>query len=83
MSCVCVCLCVLWQKPNILVDWRLLVEDHITNIGKPLDVLRCCFFNDFLAFEFCLELWVFAIQPKFVHNGGVSRGRVCGCGCWR
>ena len=26
--------------------------------------------------------WVFANHPA-VHNGGVGRGRVCGCGCWR
>ena len=29
-----------------------------------------------------LGFWVFAKQPT-VHSGGVSRGRVHGCGCWR
>ena len=26
--------------------------------------------------------WVFANQQTEPNNGGVSRGRVCGCGCW-
>ena len=32
----------------------------------------CCVFSTFLGFR---------SQPN-VDNGGVSRGRVCGCGCW-
>ena len=41
-----------------------------------------------LYFQWFYEFWilvmgfgVFANQPN-VHNGGVNKGRVCGCGCW-
>ena len=37
--CLCVCLSVSLRKPRFLVDWRLLVEECIANIGIPLDVL--------------------------------------------
>ena len=36
----------------------------------------------FLCFEFFWGFLVLANQPT-VHNDGVRRGRVCGCGCWR
>ena len=36
----------------------------------------CVWLDDFLIF-----FWVFANEPT-VHKGGVSRGRVCGCGSW-
>ena len=63
------------------MDWRLLIKECIANIGIPLVFFGFFGFNDFLRFEFLLGLIVFASQPT-VHNGGVSRGKVCGCGCW-
>ena len=79
-SCVSVCLCVPSPKRHFPVDWRLLVEECITNIGIPLDFSGFCQFNDFLDFEKFPGLGVFANQPtETVHNAGVSRGMVCGC----
>ena len=42
-----------------------------------------CRFDDILRFEEKTSsvFWIFANQPT-VHDGGVSRGRVWGCGCW-
>ena len=51
--CVCpsVCLSVTLRKPRFLVDWRLLVEEHVANIGITLDFfLDICFFDDFSHF---------------------------------
>ena len=39
-------------KTRFPVDWRLLVEDCITNIGIPLDVFLVFCFVDILPFEF-------------------------------
>ena len=35
------------RKPFFPVNWRLLVEECITNIGKPLAILGFCRFYDF------------------------------------
>ena len=37
-SCVSVYFCVLFQKPRFPVEWILLVEERIANIGIPLDI---------------------------------------------
>ena len=71
------CVCAIAKK-RFLVDWRLLVKEYIANIGISLDI--CVFYGDFWRFENILGLLVVANQPT-VHNGGVSSGRVCGCGC--
>ena len=47
------------------MDWTLLFEEHIDNIGISLDVFAVFRFGDFLLFEF---FW-----PS-VYSGGVSRG---------
>ena len=39
------------------------------------------FFNDFLGFDFILVFFLVCSNQPTVHNGGVSRVRVCGCGC--
>ena len=39
-------------------------------------------FSGFTIQFFSSDFWVFAIQPT-VHRGGVSKWRVCGCGCLR
>ena len=44
------------QKTRFPVDWRLLVEERIANIGIPLDILGFCCFKDFLRLEI---FWVF------------------------
>ena len=52
--------------------------------------LILAFHHNILVFCFVLMIFsvlsffwfsVLVIQPT-VHNGGVGRGRVCGCGCW-
>ena len=60
------------------MDWRLLVEECIGNIGITLDIsgffvvsMNFCvlnFYSVFLLFE----------NQTNVYNGGVSRRRVCG-----
>ena len=69
-------------KPRFSVDWRLLVKEHIANISIPLDVL---FFAVLLIFCILKKKFFFGVfaNHSTVHSGGVSRGRVCGCGCWR
>ena len=59
-----------------LVQLTLSYKEQIGNIGIPLDVFGFCIFNNFLNFSYG-----FANQLT-VHNGGVYKGRVCGCGCW-
>ena len=71
------------RKTRFPLDWRLLVKEHITNIGIPLDIFCCCCnFDNFYCLTKISGFEVFANQPT-VHNGGVSSGRVCGCGCCR
>ena len=69
------------KNPCVPVELKLLLEEHISNIGIPLDfivVLLFCRINDFLILNFFLSGFeVFANQPT-VHGGEVSRGRVCG-----
>ena len=69
--CVSVCLSVLLGKTNFQVSWRHLVEGHITNIS--------C--GDFCVKKYKNGFLVLVNKPT-VHNGGVSRGGVCGRGCW-
>ena len=69
-------------KTRFPVDWRLLVEERIANIGITLDVFGFWLFQIFFILYIFLGFWFFANQPT-VHNGGVSRGMVCCCGCWR
>ena len=57
------------------MDLRLLVEERNANIGTLLDVLNFSHFNVFFLFFF--------VNQPTVHSGGVSRGKVCGCGCRR
>ena len=64
---LCVCVSLLLRKTLFPVDWRLLGEESIANIGIPQDVFFLFFF--------------FANQAT-VQNEGVRRGRVCGCGFW-
>ena len=39
-------------------------------------------FSDFLEFKKKSVFWGLC-KPATVHIGGISRGRVCGCGCRR
>ena len=55
------------------MDWRLLVEELIDNIGVPLDFLPFHGFYDCWCCYFLLGLWVFANYPP-VHSAGVCRG---------
>ena len=59
------------RKPHLPVDWRLLVEERMANVGIPLDVLWFLRFDDCLRFDFFWGFWVFANQPT-VHNGALS-----------
>ena len=72
---VCPCL----ETP--LLDWRLLVKECIAIIGIPLEIFD---FSGLMIFSilYFLASFVFANLPT-VHSEVVSRGRVCGCGCWR
>ena len=54
------------------MDWIILVEKRIANIGIPLDVIFFGHFNDLCVLKNISGLWVFADQPT-VHIGGVSR----------
>ena len=50
------CLSVTSRKTRFPVDWRLLFEERIANIGIPLDVFGFfCRFDDFCAYKF---VWV-------------------------
>ena len=60
-------------KPCFPVDSIFLVKELISDIGIP---------QLFFAFWNIFGFWVFSNQRP-VHNGGVSRGKVCGFGCWR
>ena len=66
---VCVSLCAIAENPFPGGLGTSGQRELIANIGIPLDILRGLSFRGFLWFN--------------VHNGGVSRERVCGCGCWR
>ena len=77
-----VCLCVPLRKTRFPVDLRLQVEECIANIDIALDIFVSCGFTDLWYFEKVSGFGVFANRPT-VPNGRVSRGRVCGCGCWR
>ena len=48
------------QKPRFSVNWRLLIEECIANIGIPLDFLCFCHFNDFWCFVIFPGFWVLA-----------------------
>ena len=76
-SIINVCLCHTWKPASRWTGdfWS------VANNWIPLDIFMFCCFNNYFAFK-KLGFWVFANQPT-VHNGGVSRGRLCGCGCWR
>ena len=78
VSVSCVCVCVPSQKPLFPVDWRLLVEEHVANIGISQDVFGFLPFQWYFAFQFFWGFLGFANQPT-MHNWRVSRGRVCGC----
>ena len=74
--CVSVCMSVPLQKHRFLVDWRLLVKEHIANIGITL------------ASFFFKDLWGFFVRflgqykAYYCAEGGVSRTRVRGCACF-
>ena len=74
-----VCLCAPSWKTCFPMDLRLLIYEHIANLGIPLDIYVFLLFNDFLGWFF-FAFGVFVNQPT-LHNGGVSRWKVCGCGC--
>ena len=43
-----------------MVEWRLLVEEHIANIGIPLDVIKFLLFLSFSVFLFFyFYFWLF------------------------
>ena len=73
--CVYKCLCVPLKKTRFPVDWRLLVSERVANIGIPLDIFHNCAMMMIFGFFFFKDI-------ATVHNGTISRGRVCGCGCW-
>ena len=50
------CVFVTSRKTCFPVDWRLLVKEHIANIGILLDILCFGCFDDFLCFDI---FWVF------------------------
>ena len=79
---MCVCLPVPLQKTHFPVDWRLLVEEQIAYIGIPLDVFGFLLFRFFFGFRIFWVLGSLQFNQPTVHNGGVSRGKVCGCGRW-
>ena len=62
------------------LDYSLLIEERIVNIGIPTDSSGFWCFNDFLSFEICSGIWLFANPPN-MHNGGVNRWKVCGFSC--
>ena len=47
-------LCVPSRKTWFPVDWRLLVEEHIANIGIPLDVLKYIWFLGICKPAYCI-----------------------------
>ena len=70
-------------------SFSLLVKEDMANIGIPLNVFFGCFDGSMIFFLILLFFWggwgglgVFA-NHSTVHSAGVSRGRVCGCCCWR
>ena len=60
-------------------------KDFLHKSNKREVVVRFDIFDhkwSILASRKKVDLWVFANHPA-VHSRGVSRGQVCGCGCWR
>ena len=66
-----VCVCVPFWEPNLPVDWTLLVAERIANIGRPLEVLGFCHFNEIFCLNFLGGFGVFKKHSN-VHNGGVT-----------
>ena len=65
-------------------SWRLLVKECIAKIGKlrPLFLLKV--WTIFWVWR--RKKWVVGsvgVNQPTENSGGVSRGRVCGCDCWR
>ena len=74
-GCVRVCLSVLLRKPHSLVDWKLLIEEHIDNIGIPLIVfwffavsMTFCVLNCFRVFG-SLRTSLLCLREKLAGGG--------------
>ena len=59
--------------PRLLVDWRLLVKEHIAKIGIPLDVFAVLPFQKNLHFEDFFLLLILFVNQSTAHSWGVSR----------
>ena len=68
----CVCVLVPLLKICFLVDWRLLVKEHIANIGIPLDIFRFMLFLLFRFFCFNFGLQTIVMCGLEELAGGVS-----------
>ena len=91
---LCVCLCAPSQNTQFLVTWRLLVGGHIANICLQSHNYSFIFS---VSITFCVPqlFWGFfgilnqpnvdqpSVNQPTVDTGGVSRWRVCCCGCRR
>ena len=73
---LCVCFC---HRVNTASLWT---GDVLLILAYLQKFLSFCRFNNYLRFDIFSGFGVLANQPT-VHNGGVSRGRVCGWVCWR
>ena len=67
--CVCVCLSVPSRKPRFLVDWTVLVKEHIANSGIHLDLFGYCSFDYFQHFEFS-NGFLGLCKPAYCAGGG-------------
>ena len=68
-----VCLCVPSRNTRIPVDWRLLVKEHIANIGIPLEFFWV--FVVLMVFVVVLNFFCGYLQTILLCKGA-SRGRV-------
>ena len=73
--CTTNCLCVPSQKTCFQVDWRLLVNERIANIGIPLEVLFGCYYRaqlqeigDIELFSGCTWLHLAKIGCTWIHS---------------
>ena len=65
--------CVLSQKPQYSVDWRLLIEELNANIGISLDNFGFLLFLCIFVFDIFLGIW--SLQAQII--GELVRGWDC------